>query len=781
MRQEMGYLLNWMVVKRIRLNSFLGFFPVRLLIDQVRINTALVVLWLILIALVFGGVGRIYGIHYLFLDPEYQQSVGFFSFWWVGLALGNFIMAFHITSYILLAHRYPFVAILEKPFFKFSINNFVLPLIVSVIYTIKIIWFHWTNQTIDRIEILTYFFGLLSGMLFMIILVYTYLKWTNNDIFKYLAGSLDRQLRRSVLSRERMMQRYKESRRKEYNVETYLDRGFKIKDCSRLHAFPDRQSILKVFDQNHFNSVIFELAVILVLLMLGLLVERQWAQIPASASVLLLFSMVTMLIGSVSYWFRGWGVPIMLLLFILFNLISRSGLFSGNHAAVGLNYDHPPAEYSIKRLNEISSNKYYQQDSIHLIKTLEQWKLQYPDTLKPKLLLLCVSGGGQRAALWTLSALQSIDKKMGFDLMDHVFSITGASGGMIGAAYYRELYLRQKLGENIELDDPVYIRNIGKDNLNALIFSLISNDIFIDIKKTTIGDEVYFADRGTLFEYNLNRNLDGIFDKRMNDYADWESRAIIPLMILSPTISNDGRRLYVSSSPISFMTRGSDDLFAHGLRGVDFQRLFANQESDSLTLLSAMRMSASFPYITPTINLPSVPIIEVMDAGIADNFGISDAVHISHVAKDWINAQTSGVVFLSIRDTWKVTPTESKSNPSLVHRFTYPISSVYNNLSNMQDVKNDQLLEYATSWLDVPVQTISFEYDSYSFATEQELLLLQQNELNTKEVARASLSWHLTALEKKNIIENFNATNNQEALKLLMGTFNNKNKLLDSK
>jgi hypothetical protein len=743
--------------------SLRSFFPIGLLVDQLRINTALVVLWLVLVAFIFGGIGRVYGIHYLFLDPEYQHSVGFFSFWWVGLALGNFIMAFHITSYILLAHRYPFVAILEKPFVKFSINNFLLPLSVLVIYAIKIIWFHWTNETIHRGQVLIYLSGLFSGLLFMIFVILTYLRWTNNDIFKYLAGSLDKQLRRNVLSRERIMQRYKESRNKT-SIQTYLNLKFKIKDCRKLHAFPDRNSILRVFDQNHFNSVIFELVVILILLTLGLLVEKQWAQIPASASLLLLFSMFTMLIGSISYWFRGWGLPIIMLLFFTFNFVSKSGYFSGNHSAVGLNYDKVPAEYSISQLNHLSSDQNYREDSLSLISTLGQWRSQYQGSSSPRLLLLCVSGGGQRAALWTLSTLQSIDHKMGFKLMDHVFSITGASGGMIGAAYYRELYLNKKLGDNIELYDARYTKNIGKDNLNALIFSLISNDIFIDIKKTTIGDEVYFADRGTLFEYNLNRNLEGIFTRKVLDYSSWESNAFIPMMILSPTIGNDGRRLYISSSPIAFMTRGPLDSHRQGFRGVDFQRLFEDQEADSLSILSALRMSASFPYITPTITLPSNPKIEVMDAGIADNFGISDAIQLSYTARKWINNNTSGVVILSIRDTRKVTPIEPRSNPSLVHRFTYPISSVYNNLSNIQDVKNDQLLDYANSWLSVPLDIISFEYDSYTYATEQERLLLQQNELNVKEIARASLSWHLTAQEKNNIINNFMASNNQKAL-----------------
>ena len=200
------------------------------------------------------------------------------------------------------------------------------------------------------------------------------------------------------------------------------------------------------------------------------------------------------------------------------------------------------------------------------------------------------------------------------------------------------------------------------------------------------------------------------------------------------------------------------------LHGVDFNKLFKQQRSDSITMLSALRMSASFPYITPTISLPSTPSIEVMDAGIADNFGISDALHIVHVAKDWLNENTTGVVLLSIRDTKKKTPIEPKANPSLIHRFVYPISSVYNNLSNIQDVRNDRLIAYARTWLEVPIHPIQIEYDAITLAATQEKTLLEQNQLSAKEVARASLSWHLTEQEKQNILNYLQADHNRAAL-----------------
>ena len=526
-----------------------SFFPVRLLVDQIMLNTALVGLWILLLVMIFGGVGKVYGIHYLFLDPEYLHEVGFLSFWWVGLALGNFIMAFQITSYILIGHRYSFIAILNRPFTSFCINNLLFPLLFFIIYAVKIIWFHWFNPASGTMDILVYLLGLFIGLVLMILLVMSYLRFTNRDIFRYLVGTVDRKLRRNLLSRERIMQRYKESRTKDHEVKTFLSDSLKVRSSAKLTNFPDRLAILKVFDQNHFNGVVFEVVLILVLLMLGLLVEKPWAQIPASASAMLLFSMMTMLIGSVTYWFRGWGIPIVLLLFILVNMISRTGYFSGQHAAIGLDYTVAPATYSTTSLDAISNPETFATDQANLINTLENWRAGYPDSVKPKLNLLCVSGGGQRAALWTVAALQAIDKNWEGAFFDDVFSITGASGGMIGASYYRELYLQHKIDSSGIYDNEEILDNIGKDNLNPLIFSLISNDIFLDIKKFQFQDQMYFADRGILFEDNLNRNLDGIFTRNLYAYKHWEAASMIPMIILSPVISNDGRRLSISSSP----------------------------------------------------------------------------------------------------------------------------------------------------------------------------------------------------------------------------------------
>ena len=79
------------------------------------------------------------------------------------------------------------------------------------------------------------------------------------------------------------------------------------------------------------------------------------------------------------------------------------------------------------------------QDRQNMIGILEKWKQKQGEE-KPLLLLIATSGGGNRSATFTMNALQHLDSVTGGQIIKKTFFITGASGGMIGATYFRELY-----------------------------------------------------------------------------------------------------------------------------------------------------------------------------------------------------------------------------------------------------------------------------------------------------------------------------------------------------
>lgn len=743
----------------------LYFFPVQLILVHVKRNPSLIFVWILLVAIMAGGIGKIYGVPYLFLDPEYVNNVGFFSFFLVGLSFGCFTMAFHMTCYILDGHRFPFIGVLERPFSKFSINNSILPALALLTYLVLIIRFQRINELSTPFQLIINISGLLAGISVMLAFFVYYFRFTNKDIFKFLTGSVDKRLKRSAISRERVLERYKESRSSRYIVNSYLDTKFRLRSCEGLNDFYDKRALLKVFDQNHLNTVILEIVIVASILILGAFMDYQIFQIPAAASILLLMTILVMVLGAVSFWLKSWGLSVVFGVFLLLNLLVKTGVLKGVYEVRGINYDGLKASYTLDNLANLTSDEFFDKDYKTGVSVLENWKKKQ-DSDKPKILFVCVSGGGQRAALWTVNALQQADKRARGSLMDKTFLITGASGGMIGAAYYRDIVAMDSANRP---SDEEQLVNISKDNLNSVIYSLLVNDMFFRVRQMNFSGKTHLKDRGYAFEENLDRNLKGIFREKLSDYRTDELSARIPGLLLSPVIANDGRKLYVSNLPVTYMNVNRDAFAVKEISpkiwGVDFNRMFEHQDSEELSFLSALRMSASFPYITPTINLPSKPQIEIMDAGIADNFGVSDAVRFIAVFEDWITENTSGVGLLIIRDTRKLSPIEPQSNPSLVDRLTYPIASVYNNLGNMQDINNDLKLENLKAKFALPIEVIELEYNTYTNIDVS--YLIESKAIDRKHMERAALSWHLTTKEKQNIIHNIQLPNNQKALKRL--------------
>lgn len=138
---------------------------------------------------------------------------------------------------------------------------------------------------------------------------------------------------------------------------------------------------------------------------------------------------------------------------------------------------------------------------------------------------------------------------------------------------------------------------------------------------------------GFAFEDQLNQNTEGVLDKPISAYKEPEFSGSIPLLPVTTLITNDGRKLVISPHSMSFFgtslhgTMGSDEK----KQTIDFLRFFENQDSKNLRFLTALRMSATFPFITPNIELPSNPVMETMDTGLSDNFGIQDALRFMYV------------------------------------------------------------------------------------------------------------------------------------------------------
>lgn len=751
-------------------DKFVYSFPIQLFFLHLKKNLLLLVFWFVLFLIVTQKFGTVLGIPFLFLDPEYLNAVSWQSFFLVGVTLAVFTMAFHMTTYILDGARFKFLAVSNRPFLQYCLNNSIIPVVFHVIYLIAIYKFQQSNEIDSQQAVWKLILGFLVGNLLTYIVLLVYFGFTNKDFFILFADSVEKRLRKTKLPRANMLRRIKETQLSKNKVLYFFDISFTFipvrQDLSKFEA----QKLLKVFDQNHLNLVIIQTVLISSIFLLSIFRENSFVQIPAAASTILLFAILTMMVGAITFWLRSWVIPVVLGVFLVFNYYSDTPFLNRPHEAFGLDYDGPALEYNLEQIRAHLHEDSVRADRTAMLEVLENWRAKFPKDKKPKMVFVAVSGGGQRSALWTLHVLQQMQMYSNENLFKHTQLLTGASGGLIGAAFFRELYLRHQLNPDSSYLDKIYLDQIAADNLNPIIFSLLVNDLVFRTQYAEFNGRRYLKDRGFAFENQLNINTKGVLDKPLADYKVPERQAVVPLLPIMPLITNDGRKLIISATPMSFMAISDQRIegWNEKNQGVDFQRFFAEKDALQLRFLSALRMGASFPFITPNVHLPTNPSMETMDAGLSDNFGVQDALKFMHIFRDWIALNTSGVVLITIRDSEKFTEIKEKPNPKFLQKLFTPLQNIYINWDNVQTLHNEALFTTFKERAPFKLQRIEFEYSTEQFLRDRGLVDAGgEVPTNLRDIQRASLNWRLTAQEKKSILENIQYPFNQESLKMV--------------
>jgi hypothetical protein len=263
-----------------------------------------------------------------------------------------------------------------------------------------------------------------------------------------------------------------------------------------------------------------------------------------------------------------------------------------------------------------------------------------------------------------------------------------------------------------------------------------------------VDNNSYSQDRGYSFELKLEQNTNNIFNKRLGDYKAAESSASIPMMVFSPSIVNDGRKLLISPIGISYLTQNVKTKMVNYNKlydAIDYSRFFEMQGASKTLFTSILRMSATFPYISPIVSLPSEPRIEIMDAGLRDNYGLETTLRFINTFNDWIANNTSGIVIIQIRDKHKNIPIDENPSQTLMEALSRPMGSFYSSLFEVQDYNQNQQIQMADTWCKSKIDIIDLQ-------------------LRNERTDKISLSWHLTNKEKKKVLRSIDLPENQQAI-----------------
>lgn len=361
----------------------------------------------------------------------------------------------------------------------------------------------------------------------------------------------------------------------------------------------------------------------------------------------------------------------------------------------------------------------------------------YAENQKRPLVVVCVSGGGLRAAAWTVAVMQELERSfaqmvdgsgrsMPVDFPCHVRLVAGASGGMVGAGYYvanLPAPPESPLRRSEDVLSAQYAA-ITQDYLTPIVHAMTYHDI-----RSLFSPFGRPHDRGQALEAAWKKHLSGALEQSFARLRPGEEAGWRPSLVFSPMLVEEGRRLLISNLDLRGVASndgtiiqaerdGQTDptlparklLNRFSYESYELFRLFPGPEvRQQFRVATAARMSASFPYVSSAPTLPTDPRRRVVDAGYYDNDGVSLAASwlFSGSNRDWLRKNASKILLVQIRDgaseerrklqDWP--PDDTTPITRGLEFLTTPPTALFNARVGSSSFRNDGLLEILSQQL----------------------------------------------------------------------------------
>jgi Patatin-like phospholipase len=248
-------------------------------------------------------------------------------------------------------------------------------------------------------------------------------------------------------------------------------------------------------------------------------------------------------------------------------------------------------------------------------------KMDAASSKKFPVYFILANGGASRSGYWTASILANFEDKSQGKFSQHLFCLSGASGGSVGTATFFSL-LRAKKELKKQTDTTLTTATtkfLESDFLTYTIAHLLGPDIFRNIipinfvpdRASALACAMEEASGENSFMYNRFADRFSSFITQKND-KDYQ----LPVICINTTRMQDSRPGVISNINIT------EDAAIFNNR-VDVIGLL-NEEED-LKLSTAVVLGASFPYISPAGRINSLSTDTgshyFVDGGYFDNSG----------------------------------------------------------------------------------------------------------------------------------------------------------------
>lgn len=219
--------------------------------------------------------------------------------------------------------------------------------------------------------------------------------------------------------------------------------------------------------------------------------------------------------------------------------------------------------------------------------------------------IVCAQGGGIQAAAWTAQVLTSLDEQLNMKFAPNVRLISGVSGGALGAMYVLAGY------KDGNLNNHESIRGAAEaTSLEAIAHALV----YRDIPRILFPFGTSLRDRGVSAE-NVWGKHPAAPKVLLGAWRREAAEGKRPAMIFNSMIAETGERFAIGTVDLPGSQPGRRQFYEY-FPGFD------------LSPVTAARLAASFPYISPAARLRATGVSghHFVDGGYFDNYGIVSAI-----------------------------------------------------------------------------------------------------------------------------------------------------------
>lgn len=256
-----------------------------------------------------------------------------------------------------------------------------------------------------------------------------------------------------------------------------------------------------------------------------------------------------------------------------------------------------------------------------------------PSVKKYPVYFVIANGGASRSGYWVASILSKLQDTTGGKFSNHLFCLSGASGGSVGnSTFFSLLRSKDKLYQRDSSSNRFWraaTSYLESDFLSYTLSRLLGRDIF---RHTIPSFRKYARDRADALAYSLERApsgncfLSNAFADPLSEIVTQkkDSNYSLPILCINTTRMQDGSPGVISNIRID----DNRNSFNGRIDVLGLLRDEGKKTDEDMKLSTAVVLGASFPYVSPAGRIDSKPCDTCattthyfVDGGYFDNSG----------------------------------------------------------------------------------------------------------------------------------------------------------------